>query len=442
MQSHRHDRSTGVLSREISRILSMEIHDAAVSQVRVCKVVLSPDKRVARVLVAPWDTRSGYVPGPEPLAALERATGFIRKTLAQRLRMRNVPELQFEYDLGEQHASRIDTLLKRIKKRSQKGLKALFMLGIMEFGILYASEPLVRLESSAKIMGSEYRIACYADSKKSASGAITAAFDEIRRVDRFMSHYDPESELSHINREAPKQAIKISPEMVDLLSSCLHFSEKSEGAFDITVGALVKAWGFYNGNGSKPSLWSHWMARRNSGSEYLHVDHQQGTVRFLRSGLILDPGAIGKGYAVDKAVEVLRTFGIEHALISAGTSSIYALGSPPGDPAGWSLDIRNPFTPDQIAEKVHLKNESISTSGAYEKYFEVDNRRYSHILDPRSGSPVEGMAAVSVITPKTIDSEVWATALFVNGVDWALNHPVPDSHVFICPQESGCRWLP
>ena len=441
MASHRHERATSTLQRELTRILLREVRDPDAAKVRVSQVVLSPDKRSARVLVAPWDPVTGDEPDPAPLRALARATPFIRKALARRLRMRHVPELRFSFDLGEQHAKRIDQLLKRIRKRARKGLAALLAAIALQAGAARAAPELQRLESSAAVMGSEFRIACYAASRKTAAGAITAAFDEIRRVDAFLSHYRPDSELSKLNSEAGRGAVRVSADMTNLLERCQRYAEASEGAFDITVGALVNAWGFYRGDGGMPSPWALWRAKRNSGYRQMQVDPANRTVRYLRSGLMLDPGGIGKGDAVDRAVDALRGFGIGRALISAGTSSIFALGEPPNETGGWRLDLRNPDSPGGAAATVRLKDEALSTSGSYEKFFESKGRRYGHILDPRTGRPATGVLAVSVVAPRTIDTEAWSTALFVNGAAWTRANPVPGARVFLCPEDGPCSWI-
>ena len=290
MASHIQERASSTLMRELSRIVSQEVRDPAVLAVRVSKVELSQDKRHAHILVAFWDPKAGEDPDPSPLEALERATPFIRKALARSLRMRHVPELRFSYDLAEQHTKRIETLLKRIHKRSKKGLAVLFGALALQAASPSVASPLERLESSAAIMGSEFRIACYAPTKKIAAGAVTAAFDEVRRVDSLLSNYKQDSELSRINREAGSGEVQVSREMATLLGRCLRYSEASDGAFDITVGALVKAWGFFEGEGRKPFPWSLWWARRNSGYQHLELDAARSTVRFLRSGIQLDPG--------------------------------------------------------------------------------------------------------------------------------------------------------
>ena len=441
MASHIHERAVSTLIRELTRIVSQEVRDPAVVAVRVSKVELSHDKRNAHVLVAFWDPKDGEAPDPEPLEALERATPFIRKSLARSLRMRHVPELRFSYDLAEQHTSRIETLLKGIQDETKKGLGVLFAaIALQAAGIANASA-LERLESSAAIMGSEFRIACYAPTKKVAAGAVTAAFDEVRRVDALLSNYKQDSELSRVNREASRGEVQVSEELAALLDRCLSYSRASEGAFDITVGALVKAWGFYGGEGKMPRPWTLWWARRHTGYQHLRVDQAKGTVRFLRSGLQLDPGGIGKGYAVDRAIAALRKYGVETALVSSGTSSIYALGAPPDNADGWDLDVRGADANDSEFMTVTLKDEGLSTSGSYEKFFDKDGTRYSHILDPRTGQPALGMTAVSVIGPNAIDSEAWSTALFVNGAKWARKHGVPEGRVLLCPEDEACSWL-
>ena len=442
MASHRHERAESTLRREISRIVASEVRDPQTANLHISSVALAPDKRSARVLVTPLGLRPGQDPDPLPLRALERATPFIRKTLSQTLRMRHVPALHFAYDLGEQHSQRIDNLLKRIQKRSRKGLPALLAGALLPFAIpAQAGSSLQRIESSAAIMGSEFRIACYAPTKRRAIGAITAAFDEVRRIDALLSNYKETSELSKLNREASKRDVEVSTELADLLENCLRYSKESEGAFDITVGSLVKAWGFYNGTPSIPNPLALWWAKRNSGYQHLRLNRSASTVRFLRSGLQLDPGAIGKGYAVDRAVAVLREYGIERALISSGTSSIYALGAPPDNAKGWRLAIRAPSEEAVAGTVVRLRDEALSTSGSYEKFFEEDGRRYGHILDPRTGEPATGIEAVSVIAPLTIDTEAWSTALFVNGSEWARSRPIPTGRVFLCEESGPCGWL-
>ena len=153
---------------------------------------------------------------------------------------------------------------------------------------------------------------------------------------------------------------------------------------------------------------------------YRHVllDPATRTVRFTRPGMELDPGGIGKGYAVDRMVDVLKRAGVHAALVSASGSSIYGLGAPPEDPRGWPITISRPREPEEAAATGLPRDMSLSTSGSYEKFFWAEGRTYSHIMDPRTGYPAQGTSAVSVLSARTIDSEAWTKPFFINGRAW------------------------
>lgn len=319
-------------------------------------------------------------------------------------------------------------------------LVRLFPLGAFLVGFTATAEP-VKHVAEARMMGTTYTIAAYGDDRSRLTAAVDAAFEEGIRIDRLISNYKEDSELSRVNREAASGPVSISQELTELLARCVRYSRESEGAFDITVGPLMRVWGFYRGQGEMPSWWRLWWVRRQIGYEHVALDEGGRTVEFLNSGLELDPGGIGKGYAVDRMAEVLRDFGVESAFVDAGKSSQYALGSPPSEPRGWKVAIRSPESAAVAAAEVFLRNESLSTSGGYEKFFEVDGKRYAHIMDPRTGQPAEGVAAVSVIAPKTLDSEAWTKPYFVNGLDWTREHANSEFRVFFCPENEECQWL-
>jgi thiamine biosynthesis lipoprotein len=156
----------------------------------------------------------------------------------------------------------------------------------------------------------------------------------------------------------------------------------------------------------------------------------------------LDPGGVGKGYAVDRIVAVLKENGLNSALVTAGGSSIYALGAPPGE-QGWKVKIRNPKNPRETLDEMTLRDLSMSTSGNYEKFFRAAGKLYSHIMDPRTGYPAQGMLSVSVIAPKTLDSEVWAKPFYILGREWAARNKPKGFRVFLCEDKAGmaCAWL-
>ena len=291
-------------------------------------------------------------------------------------------------------------------------------------------------------MGSAYSVAVYGDDRSRMEEAVDAAFEEVRRLDQMLSNYKPESELSEVNRMAAQSPVHVSPELFGLLSACQEYSRESEGAFDITVGPLMKTWGFYKGSGRLPHRAEIRGVLERVGYRNVILDAANRTVRFARPGVELDPGGIGKGYAVDRMVEVLKQYGIKTALVSASGSSIYGLGAPPGE-RGWRVQIQNPKDKSKSVAEVYLRDESMSTSGNYEKFFRADGRIYSHIMDPRTGWPAQGVLSVSAITPRTLDSEAWTKPLFVNGRAWAAKHKPAGLRALFCEDtaEQTCAWL-
>jgi len=304
-------------------------------------------------------------------------------------------------------------------------------------------QELLRLEKSADAMGSTWSIALYGTDRIKMEAAIDAAFDEVRRLDELLSNYKPDSEWSLVNRDAATRPVRVSPELFGLLEACLEYSRQSEGAFDITVGPLMKVWGFYKGSGHLPHRPEVLAALGKVGYRHMQLDPAARTVRFDRPGVEMDPGGIGKGYGVDRMVEILKRNGVSTALVAGSGSSIYGIGAPPDEPAGWPVKIKDPWDPGKTAAEVRLKDMSLSTSGSYEKFFRAEGRIYAHIMDPRTGYPAQGSVSVSVLAPRTIDSEAWAKPFFVNGRQWAVKHRPKDVRVFFCEDrmEKPCAWL-
>ena len=307
-----------------------------------------------------------------------------------------------------------------------------------------ASAPAVlRLEESVDAMGTTFSVVTYGPDRFKMQASVELAFDEVRRLDQLLSNYRPSSEWSEVNRYAADRPVKVSRELLDLLAACVRYSEVSEGAFDITVGPLMRVWGFYKGSGRFPHRAEIKGALARVGYRNIELNRGNQTVSFRKRGVEMDPGGIGKGYAVDRMVETLKQNGITSALITAGSSSIYGLGIPDGEPRGWHVMIRHPKNANETAAEVFLRNESMSTSGNYEKFFRVRNTMYSHIMDPRSGYPAQGTISVSVIAPKTLDSEAWTKPYYINGRAWAASHQLKGSRVFLCEDRSdvACAWL-
>ncbi len=315
----------------------------------------------------------------------------------------------------------------------------LFLLWVFPAPAAPAPE-LLRLEASVDAMGSTFSVVLYGEDRNKLESASEVAFEEVRRLDSLLSNYKPESEWSQVNRDAAQKPVVVSQELFDLLVACVNYSRQSEGSFDITVGPLMKVWGFYRGTGHLPKPGEVKQAMDQIGYRNIKLNPADRSVSFSRPGLNLDPGGVGKGYAVDRMADVLRRQGVKSALISGGGSSIYCLGAPP-DEAGWRIKLEDPRhagDPDApYAAEVILKDESISTSGSYEKFFVAEGKTWSHIMDPRTGFPAQGTLSVSVISPRTLDSEVWAKPYFIMGRRWTATNKPRDFRVFFCQASGG-----
>ena len=265
-------------------------------------------------------------------------------------------------------------------------------------------------------MGTEYSLYLYAPSREDAAAIAKPVFEEVDRVDALLSHYRPDSELFRINREAFDHEVTTDPETFRFLATCLAWSERSQGAFDISVGKLMKVWKFFGASGALPSPEELAAARADVGWENIRLDPAQRTVRFLAAGIELDPGGIGKGYAVDRAVRILRAKHVSAALVSAGSSTIYAMGAPAGE-VGWKVRVPSPHPEGGTISTVILRDTSLSTANLSEKNFVHDGQLYGAIMNPRTLQPVRGMLQVTVISPSATDSDALSNALFVSGPD-------------------------
>lgn len=318
-----------------------------------------------------------------------------------------------------------------------------FLLALIAALLFAYSAEAQRLERATDAMGATFSIVLYGDDQASMNQAVDAAFNEAHRLDELLSNYRPTSEWSRINREAVAHPVEVSPELFQLLSDCLDYSRASEGTFDLTVGPLMRAWGFFGGTHHVPSTDELREARKIVGYQHIRLNANERTVQFDRPGVEIDPGGVGKGYAVDRMVEILRARGFRSALVAASGSSIYGLGNPPDESRGWPIDIADPWDHRNNAAQVFLKDMSLSTSGAYEKSFRVAGHRYSHIMDPRRAAPAENAVQVTVLAPRTIDSEVWAKPYFIQGRDWTSVHKPNLWRVLYCANTPGapCSWI-
>jgi thiamine biosynthesis lipoprotein len=286
-----------------------------------------------------------------------------------------------------------------------------------------------------------YAIEAYGPDADALPRIVDEAFDEVDRIDRLMSHYKAESPLSRINREAALHPTAVESELFDFLADALRYGRESYGAFDITVGPLMKAWGFFRGDGRVPSESELDAARRHVGGRHVILNAAEKTIRFDEPGVELDLGGIAKGYAVDRVVGLFRHRQIAAALVSAGGSTIYGMGAPPGH-AAWTVEIQDPFGGSRLATTVALKDRALSVAGSSEKSFEADGVRYSHIMDPRTGRPVQGVLSVAVLASSGTAGDALDDAFFVLGPKASRSYlsRLAATEVFFFLERQGHRW--
>ncbi len=254
-----------------------------------------------------------------------------------------------------------------------------------------------------------------------AVDAASAALDLIEEIEEQLTVYRDTGEVARLNATAADRSVAVDSELFRLLESCAAFTLDTAGAFDVAVGALVDAWGFGKREGRIPT--DRELVEATSRCGYRHVMLVDGTVRFRRRGLKLNFGAIGKGYALDRAAVLLkREWGIDSALLQGGGSSMLGVGCPPNDLRGWPVSIRHPEANRPALDVVYLKDQGLGTSAATFQFFEFQGEKYGHVLDPRTGRPAEGTRSASCIASTAAEADAISTAFFVAGADWAREY--------------------
>jgi thiamine biosynthesis lipoprotein len=267
--------------------------------------------------------------------------------------------------------------------------------------------------------------------------AVSAAFERIEKIEDRLSVYRPHSELSRLNRTAGSKPSRISGELAHLIERSLHYSKGSGGAFDVTVGPLIRLWKKASTRGQPPAAEEISSALRSTGFKKIRLRMDPTEIRFLAPDLSIDLGGIAKGYAVDEAALILRKKGIENALVEAG-GDIYALGGRDGT-RPWRVGIRDPFGGKECIEVLLLRDKAVTTSGDYERAIVLKGKRYSHIIDPRTGRPAKGVSSVTVIAPSALEADALSTAISVLGVKegLALAETLPAVEVLIVEGAPG-----
>ena len=275
-----------------------------------------------------------------------------------------------------------------------------------------------------RAMATRFELVLHGENAVHLRAAGETAFSEISRLEAQLSFYRPTSDISRINATAAQQPVRVEPRLFELLLAAKQLYLQTDGAFDITIGPLMRCWGFVNGSGHFPPADVLAEARRQTGMHLVHLDPSKRTIAFERPGVQVDLGGIGKGYAIDEAIVSLREDGVTSALMHGGTSTIYALGQPPED-SRWKTAIPAPSASsgdsvnEDILAIVELHDESLSVSAPSGKSFVNEGTEYGHVIDPRSGYPVAGASLTAVVASSSMVSDALATALLVEGFEAA-----------------------
>ena len=274
------------------------------------------------------------------------------------------------------------------------------------------------INASRALMGSYFEVRV----GSGVPGAIdlaTRALDVVEELETCLTVYDDASEVSQVNATAHLGPVRVSAGLFAVLTRALEVGRASGGTYDVTAGALSLAWGFTRGPKRVPPPEVLAEARARTGAHLVELDAASQTVRFGRPGVVLNFGSIGKGYAVDRAVDLIRRhWWPTSTLIHGGRSSLYALGSPPDDFGGrWAVALRDPDHPDDALGTIHLRNRGMATSGAAFQRFEAVGRTFGHIIDPRTGEPpTSGPSSVTVLAPTAAEADALSTAFYLLGI--------------------------
>lgn len=276
----------------------------------------------------------------------------------------------------------------------------------------------LRLEGVKKYcltMGSVATIQVFTEDRRLGHEAIAGGFSAMKSVDRLLSVFDPRSALSEINREAGKSAVPVQPDVLKILEHAAHFHRLTGGFFDPTIGPLLSLFGFFSDERRPVNPTDRVIAEtfERVGFQNVDIDIPAGTAGLIREGSMIDLGGLGVGYAVDAAAAILRSYGIQSALIDH-SGDIYAMGTPPGREA-WEIGIRDPADQREVLTTVHLKDRAISTSGNYENFIRSGDERIGHILDPVSGRSASGYLSVSAIGATALEADALSTGFFAAG---------------------------
>jgi thiamine biosynthesis lipoprotein len=276
---------------------------------------------------------------------------------------------------------------------------------------------------SESIMGTRCSVELWSEDRQKGEAAIQSVFDDMRRIDRLMSTWKEDTEISQVNREASRHPVKISEELFRLLQESVRYSELTHGAFDITYASVGYLYDFKKG--VHPDQKAIREALPGINWRHMVLDASKTTVFFERPGMRIDLGGIAKGHSVDKGIEILRTLGITRAMVNAGGDT-RIIGDRFGRP--WVVGVRDPDHEGKTFLKLPLTDTAFSTSGDYERYFDEDGKRYHHILDPKTGDSARKCRSVTVISGTATRTDALTKSVFIMGPEAGIEfiNTLPD----------------
>lgn len=312
-------------------------------------------------------------------------------------------------------------------------------------GIHYFEKPEETLCQSATvfpIMSTQASLNFTDASEDEIENAFRLARAEMEKVVSICNYFDPNSELSRLNSSAAEKPFVCSPALWEILLETRKFHRLSNGAFDPTIRPLMKVWGFHRNRRTLPSKAEIAEAKKISGFDKVLFLDADRSVYFKTPGVSIDLGGIAKGWAVDKAADaVLKNTSVRIGIIDLG-GNMRCLPEPPPGKERYTIAVRDPKKPDSICAMVGVLNECVATSGSYERYVTINGRQYTHIIDPKTGRPVEGVLSATVITSRGVDSDALSTSLFVNGKTFAEKMGPEVRSLFISADGSRTEHVP
>jgi thiamine biosynthesis lipoprotein len=258
--------------------------------------------------------------------------------------------------------------------------------------------------------------------------AALDALDEIDRLEDQLSVYRERSEVSQLNARAARHTVTVERGLFELLTIAKRLHEETGGAFDIAVGALIKAWGFFRRQGRAPGEAERTDVRRRIGMQHVRLDAERQTVAFARQGLVINLGSIGKGYALDRAAAILcEQHGVRDFVVHGGHSSVLARGSEGPGTGGWAIGVCDPERPECRRASLRLRDRGLATSAITHQHFVHEGKKLGHLLDPRTAWPAEGVLSATATAPTAAEADALATAFFILGTAateaYCVSHP-------------------